>query len=126
LDPERQRPLTDPTHQAHLALPPAGERRAVYLHPLPERAADVVERLRQLAVDDGVVLTSAELFEKGLFGPPPYHPEARYRVGELVLLATGAASFPWDPPGAQPRPFLGAHASLESAEQLVPCLLWRP
>jgi len=82
--------------------------------------------VRQLAADDGVILAGSELLEEGLFGPPPYHPEAQYRVGELVLLAVGAASFPWDPPGAQLRPFFGAHASLESAEQLVPCLLWRP
>lgn len=126
LDPTRQRPLSDPTLLAHLALPPAGERRAVYLHPLPGRAADVLERVRQLAADDGVILAGSELFEEGLFGPPPHHPEAQYRVGELVLLAVGAASFPWDPPGAHLRPFFGAHASLESAEQLVPCLLWRP
>ncbi|MCS7051185.1 MAG: alkaline phosphatase family protein, partial [Thermomicrobium sp.] len=35
LDPERQRALSDPELLRDLALPPAGERRAVYLHPLP-------------------------------------------------------------------------------------------
>ncbi len=126
LDPARQRPLSDPALLTTLALPPAGERRAVYLHPLPGRAAEVEERVRQLAGNDGVILAGPELLKEGLFGPPPHYSEAPHRIGELVLLATEAAGFPWDPPGTQPRPFFGAHASLESSEQLVPCLIWRP
>ncbi|MCX2728048.1 alkaline phosphatase family protein [Thermomicrobium sp. 4228-Ro] len=125
LDPERQYRLDDPALLAGLALPPAGERRAVYFHPLPEQASAVAERVRALAGSDGVLFERTRLFQEELFGPPPHHPEAWHRVGEFVLVAVGRASFPWDPPGAQPRPFLGAHAGFESAEQLVPCLLWR-
>ncbi|GBD18155.1 hypothetical protein HRbin27_00647 [bacterium HR27] len=126
LAPERQHRLADPDLLAELALPPAGERRAVYWYPLPGRAAAVAARVQELAGTDGAVFTREQLFREGLFGPPPYHPEAFHRVGELVLLAVGQAGFPWDPPGAQLRPFFDAHAGLEAAEQLVPCLLWRP
>jgi arylsulfatase A-like enzyme len=126
LEPERQHRIEDPELLTALALPPAGERRAVYLHPLPGRAESVAARLRELAGADGVVLEREALFRDGLFGPPPYHPEAPYRVGDLVLVATGGAGFPWDPPGAAPRTFLGAHAGLEAREMLVPCLVWRP
>ncbi|MCS7255893.1 MAG: alkaline phosphatase family protein [Thermomicrobium sp.] len=126
LDPDRQYRLDDPALLAELAVPPAGERRAVYWYPLPGRAAAVAARVQELAGTDGALFTREQLFREGLFGPPPYHPEAFHRVGELVLVAVGRAGFPWDPPGAQPRPFFGAHAGLEAAEQLVPCLLWRP
>ncbi len=126
LDPDRQYRLDDPALLAELAVPPAGERRAVYWYPLPGRAAAVAARVQELAGTDGALFTREQLFREGLFGPPPYHPEAFHRVGELVLVAVGRAGFPWDPPGAQPRPFFGAHAGLDAAEQLVPCLLWRP
>jgi hypothetical protein len=83
-------------------------------------------RLTALAGEDGWVSSRDELFAQGLFGPLPYHPEALHRVGELVLIAVEGAGFPWDPPGASGRVFLGAHAGLEAVEQLVPCLIWRP
>ncbi len=126
LDPERQRPLQDAELLCDLALPPAGERRAVYCHPLPGREAAVAERLRSWAGADGFLIEREQAFEANLFGPPPYHPEARHRVGALLLLAVGRSGFPWDPPGVQPRPFLGAHGSLQAAEMLVPCVVWRP
>ncbi|MCX7623974.1 MAG: alkaline phosphatase family protein [Thermomicrobium sp.] len=126
LDPERQHRLDDPDLLAALALPPAGERRAVYVHPLPGQRELVAERVRALAGSDGAVLDRDALLGRGLFGPPPHHPEAPYRIGELVLVAVGQAGFPWDPPGATPRPFFGAHAGFEAAEMLVPCFLWRP
>jgi arylsulfatase A-like enzyme len=126
LDPARQRPLTDPALLAELRVPPAGERRAVYLHPVTGAEESVRARLTALAGEDGWVSSRDELFAQGLFGPLPYHPEALHRVGELVLIAVEGAGFPWDPPGAAGRVFLGAHAGLEAVEQLVPCLIWRP
>lgn len=126
LDPTRQRPLNDPRLLQQLALPPAGERRAVYLYPLPGLDNELIAQLHEVAGSDGWIVRSEELLAMGLCGPPPYHPEARYRIGGVALLAVGGAGFPWDPPGVPQRTFLGAHASLEEAEQLVPCLLWHP
>ncbi len=126
LDPERQVSLHDPELLGQLALPPAGERRAMYLHPLPGHGAAVGQLLADRAGSAGWVADGKALLADGIFGPPPHHPEAPYRIGELVLCARGGAGFVWEPPGSTSRRFLGAHASLEASEQLVPCIVWHP
>ncbi|MDI3340745.1 MAG: alkaline phosphatase family protein [Sphaerobacter sp.] len=115
----------EPDLLAELRLPPAGERRVGYFHPRPGREGAVRERLRALAAERGLVVDGAALLAQGLYGPEPFYPEVPSRVGELVLLARGPASFVYHTPGEAGDPMLGAHGGLEAAEMLVPCLIWR-
>jgi hypothetical protein len=115
---------------AHLAQPPAGERRVVYLHVAPERRDWVREYVSQTFGAAARILTREEAFTAGLFGPPPFWPEAERRVGDLILLARDDWQLPYlhDPARrAQQweRLAIGAHAGLTSAEMRVPLLAVR-
>lgn len=126
LDPDQVFSLNDaPDLLADLRVPPAGERRVGYFHPRAGRDEAVRERLRELAGERGAVVEGADLLDQGLYGPGPLYPEVPSRVGDLVLLARGPATFPYTAVGDPAEPMLGAHGSLEAEEMLVPCLLWR-
>lgn len=109
-----------------LRIPPAGERRAGYFYPRPGREDEVAARLAEIVGERGWIESGADLLARGLFGPEPFYAEVPYRVGDVVLLARGSASFPYRVPGDASGPMLGAHGSLEADEMLVPCLVWRP
>jgi hypothetical protein len=126
LDPAREHRLNGLPLLDQVAVPPGGERRAVYWYARPEQREVLWQGLQELAGADGWLARGEALLRDGLLGPPPHHPEAVWRLGDVVLVARGGASFPYDPPGITPRPSFGAHAGLEAEEQLVPCLVWRP
>ena len=126
LDPAREHRLNGLPLLERVMVPPGGERRAVYWYARSEVREALRQELLELAGQDGWLASGEALLRDGLLGPPPHHPETAWRVGDLVLIARGGASFPYDPPGVTPRPSFGAHAGLEAEEQLVPCLVWRP
>ena len=126
LDPEREYRLNGLPLLDLVTVPPGGERRAVYWYVRSEQREALWQRLQELAGADGWLASGAALLGDGLLGPPPHHPETAWRLGDVILIARGGASFPYDPPGVTPRPSFGAHAGLEPEEQLVPCLVWRP
>lgn len=98
---------------------PTGDRRASGLpfgDPIGRRI------LRDVAGDDGVVLDVREAVEHGLYGPGPAHPELLSRIGESLLLSTGAGAFVHQHLN---NPTAGGHGSLTSQEMLVPLLCWR-
>lgn len=111
---------------ADLRLPPAGERRAGYFYPRAGRDEAVREALVDLAGEWGEVFTREELLDAGLYGPGPVYAEVPSRVGDLVLIARGLASFPYQALGERTEVMVGAHGALEAEEMLVPCLMWRP
>ena len=111
-----------------LRVPPAGERRAVYLHPKPgatlEVAAYARERLRNIAP----AMLRDDAVELGLFGPGPLSERAAGRIGEVLLFPRGnlqlvAPSESVD--GNPPRSFRGLHGGLTPEEALVPLLALR-
>ena len=113
---------------AMLKAPPAGERRAVYLHPRPGAVLDVAayarERLHEVASpmlrDDAVAL--------GLFGPGPLPERAAGRIGEVLLFPRGNLSLvaPTESlDGYPPKVFRGLHGGLTPDEALVPLLAVR-
>jgi len=111
---------------AWLRVPPAGERRAGYFYPLPGAEEAVLAALIDLAGERAVLSRGHALLEGGLLGEGPFDPEVTHRVGEVVLMATGRASFPFTPTWESAVAMRGAHGSLEAEEMLVPCLVWRP
>jgi hypothetical protein len=107
---------------AHLAHPPAGDRRAGFF----AAKAGHLDALRsaldaRLPPGSRLVAMSAAI-EAGLFGPPPHHPELAERVGDLLALVPSPAGLTYLPPGApiKYRHLYGAHGGLEPAEFVVP------
>lgn len=101
--------------------PPTGERRAVGLTPAAGGRAALEEEVGAR----GVIVSTADAMLHGLFGPPPHHPELLSRIGDLLLLAKGDASFPYRDHGEDRPHAPGAHGSLTAEEMLVPMLGWR-
>ena len=81
-----------------------------------------LQALREVAGDDGVVVSVHDAVEAGLYGPGDRHPDLEARIGKTLLLAKDDASF------VHPQsnnPTAGGHGSLTSREMLVPLLGWR-
>jgi hypothetical protein len=101
---------------------PSGERRAVGLSLADEAAR---RSLANAVGDKGVVLSTAEAVDAGLFGPTPAHPELVNRIGDTLLLARGQRSFPFRAGRDAGHHSAGAHGSLTAEEMLVPLHVWR-
>lgn len=111
-----------PQLAATLTLPLSGEARARYLHvrngALTDARAYAQERLGHAFQ----VLDTDEALAAGLWGHEHAHPEARHRLGDLVLLAHGGHTLMPEPETRRP---LGRHGSLTAEEAVVPWLGWR-
>lgn len=106
-----------------LAYPPAGEPRHVYLYARAGAAEDLVQACTEAFGAEFAVLAGGRAVAAGLYGPPGRaHPQARARVGDVVMLARGAATFWNGVPAAYP---LGMHGSLEPDEMRVPLMAFR-
>jgi type I phosphodiesterase/nucleotide pyrophosphatase len=106
-----------------LVVPPAGERRAVYLHPLPGRAAEVAAYVRERLTEVAAVITRDAAVEAGLFGLPALPPRAAERIGEVLVFPR--RNLQLIPPGDPPPTFRGLHGGLTPEEALVPLLALR-
>ena len=108
----------------HLARPPTGDRRAGFLAARPGHLAELLVALGKELPPGHRVIPMPLALENGLFGPPPFHPEIRERVGDLLVLVPSPASLTYRLPGALPRTrFLkGAHGGLDPAELVIPLI----
>ncbi|MBV8716983.1 MAG: alkaline phosphatase family protein [Chloroflexi bacterium] len=116
---------------AMLKATPAGERRAVYLHPKPGAVSDVFGYARQRLRDVAAAMLREDAVEEGLFGPGQLSERAAGRIGEVLLFPRGSLQLV--PPieyvdGTPPRAplFHGLHGGLTPDEALVPLLAVRP
>lgn len=112
----------EPEIAGRLARPPTGDRRVGLLQAQEGETEALVDALVHRLPKGTRILRSEEAVRAGLFGPPPYHPELRARVGDLVVLVPSPAGLTYRPPGRLPmhRVLLGAHGGLEPAELVVP------
>ncbi len=111
-----------PPVMAELGRPPSGDRRAGYFAVRPGREATFRERLRPLLPEATHYLEFREALARGLFGPPPHHPELELRTGSVLVLPPAPVGLTYQAPGgALPRrPTEGAHGGLDPEEALVP------
>jgi type I phosphodiesterase/nucleotide pyrophosphatase len=129
--PERSVALGEhPELLAMLRVPPAGEARAVYLHPKPGAAGEVEAYARERLSDVATPLAREDAVRLGLFGPRPLSEQAAARIGEVLLFARGNLQLhaPLETPEGVPikRPaFRGLHGGLTAEEALVPLLAMR-
>ena len=112
----------EPTILEHLARPPTGDRRVGLLRARAGAVA-ALERAVLARLPAGARCFRAEqAIDGGLFGPPPYHPELRERVGDLVVLVPSPGGITYTVPGRLPswRRLVGGHGGVEADELAVP------
>ncbi len=120
VDPARVDYLEDvlPGIDRHLAHPPAGSARDVFLHAVPGRAAELAGELRERMAGRAEVRLVAELEARGLFGE--VGPRLRARLADVcVLPAAGRMAWLRSAAGVERR-FRGHHGGLDPAE----CATW--
>jgi hypothetical protein len=132
---------TDPDHPvrfadhpellAMLRIPPAGERRAVYLHARPGAVAEVAAYARERMRDVAAMLLRDQAVELGLFGPGALSERAAARIGDVLLfprdnlqLMATIEMADGTPPPRAPN-FRGLHGGLSADEALVPLFALR-
>lgn len=106
-----------------MARPLAGDRRAGYFAALPGRTSALREALERHLPPGSRLVPADDAIAAGLFGPPPFHPELRTRIGDLLAFVPVPAGIVALPPGARPTPPLahrGGHGGLTPEELLVP------
>jgi hypothetical protein len=114
-----------------LAATPAGERRAVYLHPRPGMARAVEAYTRERLGQVAVTMTRDAAVRAGLFGEGPLPERAAGRIGEVLLFPRGNLQITVAPtPSVDGRVssgplFKGLHGGLSPDEALVPLLAVR-
>jgi hypothetical protein len=116
-----------PRLQAMLRVMPAGERRAVYLHPKPGATPEVMDYARECLRDVAPAMLRDDAVAQGLFGPGALSERAAGRIGEVLLFPRGNLQLvaPIEPhDGVAPPPrmstFKGLHGGLTPDEALVP------
>lgn len=111
-----------PFIRERLTMDYAGEPRAAYLYCTQGEVEAVRHYFVDNLADKFFVLDSRAALEAGLFGPPPFAPETRYRVGDLTVLARGTHTL-WERDDAPKT--LGRHGGLSETEMVVPLLAAR-
>ena len=115
---------------AMLRVPPAGERRAVYLHPVAGGTLEVAEYARERMRGVAVPMLRDDAVQLGLFGPGQLSERAAGRIGEVILFPRGSLQLVAKTEmidGSIPRVpiFRGLHGGMTPEEALVPLLAVR-
>lgn len=100
-------------------LAPAGSRRDLFLHVLPEHVAAVCGRLREELSGRAEVYPTSELIEAGFFGETPASERFLSRVGNVVVLPYANQSVWWLEPG-QHETKVSSHGGLTPDEVEIP------
>lgn len=105
----------------------AGDRRCGYFAARPGRASELREAIAARVPAGARVVDAEEAISAGWFGPSPFHPELRERIGDLIVMIPSPGGIGQVVPGARaPTRFLrGAHGGLEAAEVGVPLIAGR-
>jgi len=130
-EPELQVSLDDhPELLAMLRLPPAGERRAVYLYARDGALDEVIGYVRQRLGDVTTAISREDAVREGLFGPGQISERALARIGDVLLFPRENLQFVATVLGLDGTPmraplFRGLHGGLTEDEALVPLLAVR-
>lgn len=114
----------EPEILRHLVHPPAGDRRVGFFTARPGALDALTTELHRRLPTGSRIVGVDEALRAGLAGPPPFHPEIRERLGDLLAFVPSPAGFTFLPPGAKPadRHRDGAHGGLEPEELIVPLI----
>jgi predicted AlkP superfamily pyrophosphatase or phosphodiesterase len=117
----------EPAIAREMSRPLAGDRRAAYLAARPGRSAALRSALESRVPPGSQIVDTDDALAAGLFGPPPFHPELRDRIGDLIVFVPEPAGLIQVPPGAAPssREVHGSHGGLTPEELLIPLVAGR-
>ena len=101
-----------------------GDQRAAYA-PVAENEIDALsEAVQRSFGKDFLVLTAKDVEEAGLLGVGAVADEARYRMGNALLLSTGNAALDYrEILGDQTHPIVSHHGGLTPAEMRIPLVV---
>jgi hypothetical protein len=100
-------------------LAPAGSCRDLFLHALPERVDDVVERLGELLAEVAEVQPVERLLADGVFGPS-ISAALRARLANVAVLPYAGEAVYWLEAGKFEQRFRGQHGGLTATEMEIP------
>jgi len=100
-----------------LVMQPTCENRLAFLYIKPGKVQTVRDYFKRIWPEDFVLIDSDIALNSGLFGEGPFHPQARERMGDLIVVAKGDAYLWWVP---KPNHMAGRHGGLSDEEMLVP------
>ncbi|OLC58051.1 MAG: hypothetical protein AUH85_01730 [Chloroflexi bacterium 13_1_40CM_4_68_4] len=107
---------------AMLRYPPAGEHRVALMSPR-EGALDAVRAYCTQEFVDAVVADADEALALGLYGEQ-ISDAARRRIGDVLLIATGASQYWYTFIQSELAAHRGSHGALSPEEMRVPLLVW--
>jgi hypothetical protein len=108
-----------------LRVPPSGDARVMFLH-IRDGARDRLRRSFHAVYGERFfLLTIAEAEELELFGPGPLAPHTRARMGDLIVISSGADMIEYAPTRSTGRLLSQAahHSGLSPAEMRVPLVV---
>ncbi|MBP7074428.1 MAG: alkaline phosphatase family protein [Rhabdochlamydiaceae bacterium] len=103
-------------------LSPAGSCRDYFLHVKPSHIMDVLNELKEGLQEAAWVCLTAELIEKGFFGPQGISHACQKRMGEIAIIAKGSHSIWWYEKGRFEQNLHAMHGGLTPDELEVPFL----
>ena len=111
-----------PALRERLLMDSTGDPRAAYLYVRSGELEAARQYITEHLGEQFVVLDSQAALRAGLFGGGVQAPEARHRIGDLIVLARGPQTL-WD--RKDPPKTRGMHGALLAREMLVPLLAAR-
>jgi predicted AlkP superfamily pyrophosphatase or phosphodiesterase len=111
-----------PELRSNLVMDFTGEPRAAYLYCRSGEIDHVRDYVTHRLDDRFLVLDSAAALAAGLFGSGTVAPEAKYRIGDLTVIAREGYTLVED---RKQHPLLGRHGGLTNGEMLVPLIAAR-
>lgn len=101
-------------------LPPGGSPRDVFLYVKEGYLEEATTFLATQLTGHSTVRTTQSLINADYFGPPPFDPRFRARVGDLVILPNPGESVWWYEKDRFEQRFYGHHGGLTPAEMAIP------
>lgn len=127
--------VNTPNHQIRLAdhpqlrqmmfMEPAGEPRMLYVYAKHGRQADILAYCQEHLSHALMAVPTADALAMGLFGPPPHHPAALERIGDILFITRDNYAMFTGLDRAKVHEVIGWHGSLTPAEMQVPWLAFR-
>lgn len=114
-----------PDLQDMLLMRLAGSGRMPMLYAKQGRVQDAIDYINHHFGDKAYALRSEEALQLGLFGPPPFAPRTRDRIGDLIVLMRGSTTWIEPMEKEKAKIVISRHSSLTADEMEVPFIAWR-
>ena len=114
-----------PELEAMLLMRSAGEPRVAYLYAKQGKVDAVVEYINRELGERAVALSAETALESGLYGPPPFAPKTRERIGDVIVIMKEGALYLNPSDVKRAMRVKARHGGLTADEMQVPWLGFR-